>query len=487
MSGPIRSRVALLALVVSLIAGGPATAALGQSSVVDEIRQQTATVRGLPVVEDVPLAVVDRTTLVNRLAADVNSERGVREFLTSQMLLEVLGLIPEGGFDLREFQLSLLSEQLVAAYDYDDRAMYLVSDAGELAPQDKVAISHEMTHALQDQHFGLRRLLPRQPANADAQMAAQALVEGDAMVTMFQWGRRYLSAGEKRAMDTPATSDERLDSAPQIVRDEFLFPYNEGFFFAQQLFQDGGFDAIDRAFLDPPRSTEQILHPEKYAAREAPQPVAMPPLASVLGGTWNSLRVDTFGELDLRLLLQQFLGWPAAEVAATGWGGDSYTILEDGSGRRIVAILTTWDTPGDAAEFYNAFVQSITRRFGAAQVRTVEQPSVARWTVPGYQIQALTSGNMVRLVYAPDAAILDIVDEHLANGAGAVPAVAPTPSVFEPTPTPADTDQSPGSSVATPATPTPATEPATAEPATTEPAPRTPAGTDEAPPEPGEP
>jgi hypothetical protein len=200
--------------------------------------------------------------------------------------------------------------------------------------------------------------------------------------------------------------------------------------FAQLLFQDGGFAAVNQAFARPPRSTEQILHPEKYAANEMPVAVEIPPLERGLGGTWQTLRTDVFGELVLRLLLEPDVGWPTAEAAAAGWGGDAYTILEDASSRRVVAMVTVWDTEGDAAEMYNAFVQSIAAHHKGDQRRTLALPSMARWVVPEYQVQALKTDNVVRIVYAPDVLTLERVEAQLAGAAiGPAGPVAPPPSL----------------------------------------------------------
>ena len=125
-------------------------------------------------------------------------------------------------------------------------------------------------------------------------------------------------------------------------------------------------------------------------------------------------RTDVFGELVLRLLLEPDVGWPTAEAAAAGWGGDAYTILEDAGGRRVVAMVTVWDTEGDAAEMYNAFVQSIR---GALQGEPAADDRVAVGRPldrsPEYQVQALKTDNVVRIVYAPDALTLDRVEAQL--------------------------------------------------------------------------
>jgi hypothetical protein len=255
------------------------------------------------------------------------------------------------------------------------------------------------------------------------------------MLTMRIWGRQFLRPNEKRALgDEPVPADPVMDSAPPLVRGELLFPYDAGWVFAQLLYQDGGFAALDQAFARPPRSTEQILHPEKWSAGENPVSVTISPLERQLGGTWGTLRTDVFGELVLRLLLEPSVGWPTAEAAAAGWGGDAYTILEDGSGRRIVGMVTVWDTEGDASEMFNAFTRSIALQYKGQQQRTMSLPAINRWSIPEYRVQALKTDNVVRFVFAPDDATLDQVDALLADSAiGPTGPLAPT---LTPTATP---------------------------------------------------
>jgi len=433
-------------------------------------------VRGLPLSTSPPLVTLPRSALGQRLSRELNGDHAIREFLTSQMLLEILGAM-QRGFDLRQLQLRLLDEQTIAVYDYDERKIFLVAEtaAGDIGADARLVLAHETTHALQDQAFGLKRVLPAEPASSDAATAARALVEGDAMLTMRIWGRQFLRPGEKRALgDETVAQDPILDAAPPLVRGELLFPYDAGWVFAQLLYQDGGFDAVNHAFLRPPTSTEQILHPEKYTAGEQPISVTIPPLERSVGGTWKTLRTDVFGELDLRLLLEPSLGWPAAEAAAAGWGGDSYTILEDEDGRRIVGIVTVWDTEADAAQMYNAWVDSIPLTFKEGQARTLRMPSMTRWATAEYQIQAITTGNVVRLVYAPDVATLERVDAALANapiGQGSSPALpdntVPRPAPVASPPAGPSLPGVPERPVSATPEPLPASVPASADPSAT--------------------
>lgn len=405
------SRVTLtLAVVMLLTCAAAVVSAADPAVVVDSIRRQTAQVRGLEPLAEVPLEIVEPSALDAIFSRELRKAQVLREVDINKKLLTVLGLA-EPSLDLQATILGVLTEQITGFYLYDEKKMYLPTTATDLGTSEKITIAHEMTHALQDQHFDLQKLLPEDSDNGDRVMAIRALVEGDATMTMRRWGNLNLSSDDKISLgDGEAVQGpSRLDRAPLVLRIELLFPYTEGLGFAQALFERGGFAAVDQAFRDPPQSTEQIIHPEKYITRDAPRPVQLPPLASALGGSWRTLRTDVLGELDIRILIEQHSSGVDADIAGTGWGGDRYSILEDDDGRLIVVLSSIWDTEADAAEFYNAFVPTVPHRFGPSAVRTVDIPSTIRWSTPEGQIQILKTGDRVRLIFAPTVQAIETV------------------------------------------------------------------------------
>ena len=175
-----------------------------------------------------------------------------------------------------------------------------------------------------------------------------ALIEGDATLSMILYARTYLTSDEQAQYQNGSGTQSTIDRAPLVVRDEVVFPYNEGALFAIRLWQSGGFDAVNAAFLDPPRSTEQIIHPEKYLAHEQPIEVTLPDLPAALGAGWTQLRSDVLGELDVRIMIEQFSGPAVGASAAEGWGGDRYAYLENASGQSAIALSTVWDSEAEA-------------------------------------------------------------------------------------------------------------------------------------------
>src|SRR5262249_5212155 len=154
------------------------------------------------------------------------------------------------------------------------------------------------------------------------------LVEGDATLSMTDWQLQNLGPADftellQEAAGDPSTAE--LQSLPAILRESLMFPYIQGLAFVQGLQMAGGWQKVDDAFSTPPASTEQILHPEKYAAGEAPVAVTLASdLAKKLGSGWTVPLVDTFGEFQLGVWLAGAPGIDkaTADAAAAGWGGD---------------------------------------------------------------------------------------------------------------------------------------------------------------------
>jgi len=298
----------------------------------------------------------------------------------TEVTLKKLGLVP-ADFQLRPFIIKLLTEQVAGYYDPKSRQFH-VADWIDLNGQ-KPVMAHELTHALQDQHFDLLRFEHWPRGDSDAELAAHALIEGDATLTMMLYVTRdptRLIALMKSLGGLNASSEE-IDKAPRALRETLLFPYQEGLTWTQKLYKQGGWALVSKAFSDLPQSTEQILHAEKYFTHEAPVKVALPDIAPLLeaGGSgvranhfanhsliagfrspvavssWRRLAYDVNGEWSLYLILDSFLKSRAeSNRAAAGWGGDRYEVFEGPNGGVLLAMLTAWDTEQDAHEFFDA-------------------------------------------------------------------------------------------------------------------------------------
>jgi hypothetical protein len=283
----------------------------------------------------------------------------------------LFGLLPD-TLQLRTFLLSLLTEQVAGYYDPATKVLYVVSggtgSASSAASSPEllnVTITHELVHALQDQHFPLDSVAKLRADN-DRVMAAQAVVEGGAtyeqLSVMLGGGNMFarMPGGWDRVRQMIRDSQGQmpvLGTAPMFIQETLLFPYLSGAEFTRAFKEKRPGQS---PLSDLPRSTEQVMHPEKLLDTvDVPLKIELPrPLSG------SVVYENGLGEFETRLFLhQQLKDVASASRAATGWGGDRYMVVRTPSGPAMV-WLSVWDSQFEAAEFRFTLSQSIERRFG---------------------------------------------------------------------------------------------------------------------------
>jgi hypothetical protein len=278
----------------------------------------------------------------------------VKETLPQQQLARrsrawiTMGALPAGS-SLRDALLAYDNSEVVGFYDtLSHRLVY--SGAKDPTPYQRYVLSHELTHALDDQRFDLSREDALAYRCADEPLAASvALAEGDAVYSSNAWARRFLSGEEIARLQQEASAFPPPPSTiPPFVQALQVFPYPNGLAFVQALVDRGGERAVDNAFRNPPVSTEQILHPAKYPS-DHPDPVTVTKPKG-MGQEWTLIDRMEVGEAWLKLLLQLKLPEAEAATAAAGWGGAEYDAWSNGTSI-VVVLHTTWDTEKDAREF----------------------------------------------------------------------------------------------------------------------------------------
>ncbi|MDA0165743.1 hypothetical protein OM076_36085 [Solirubrobacter ginsenosidimutans] len=282
-------------------------------------------------------------------------------------VLKLLGLI-EPRVDLRAISASVFGEGVAGYYDPRSKRLRIVSGTTPDALSEMV-LAHELTHALEDQRFGLAL---SEGESDDAALARLALVEGTATLVMQQYLLRYIGA-EKALSGALASALETGPDLPKFLQDQLLWPYVGGMQFAQALRQQGAgtwklVDLADRVRV--PDSTEQVMHPEKWVAVETPLPVR---LAVPLHDDWRRTLSGTWGEWQTNELLGG-----NAEAAAAGWGGDRYELWQKGAAScgspppcraaDVLVMRWRWDTPRDAREFETALRAAPVARVDGATV-----------------------------------------------------------------------------------------------------------------------
>jgi len=358
--------------------------------------------RRIPFKHEVKRDVTKRENLKEMLLKDFEEDMTPAEFEANEKAMKAFGLIPR-DMDLKKFLIQVYSEEIAAYYDPRTKTMYMIEEpeVEKKEPptffdrlfgkddefdkdQNKTVIAHEMTHALSDQHFDLDGLHADAKHDDDRALAASALVEGEATLAMTGAGMEDWDGSKTIAL--PAESLDRglrlmspfvammgggktLREAPSIIAESMMFPYLRGMVFCAKLANDGGWEAVDDAYRNPPLSTEQILHPQKFRTEpDYPTLVEMGELDP--GEDWRELGRNVLGEFQIAVMLQRHRG----EVAAEGWDGDRYAVFEGPEGKLGLVWLTTWDGEDDAREFAKAFVGYQTSRMGSEKFQPKTTP-----------------------------------------------------------------------------------------------------------------
>lgn len=328
------------------------------------------------------------------------SEEELRDFGRA---LAFLGLLPEGS-DLEQLYMNVMSEQVGAFYDEKKGHLVTFRDRPGSSGVDRMILAHELTHALDDQHFPLRDLGLGFKKNEDRARAALSLIEGTATMVMgqvyLQQARRAgLGGTVKDILAMFRQTTEQFNRAPPYIQQSLLFPYLQGQQFVLELLSRGGMEAINEAYRNPPVSTEQVLHPEKYFAREEPREEQTEDIVGQVRqlcrqNGWNLLANNVVGEFGLRLLLAGLEGVDAHQAAA-GWDGDRYAVFEVVPQQLAMVWVTCWDTARDAEEFEQALI-ALAQKTGRRM--TMRRNSLLR---------------TVTVVSTPNDEILNIIQEAI--------------------------------------------------------------------------
>jgi hypothetical protein len=403
----------LAPLLAVLLIAGSAGGAIAQDNqeTYDDISAEMADIRELELLEPINVEVKSRQELQEETREDLEVDYPQEERDDDQLVLVAFGLL-EPEDDIGELYVDLLGEQIAGYYDPETDEMVVVasSDTNELSASDQVTFAHEVVHALQDQHYDLESYNDlRLDGNSDESLAITALIEGDATLAQIDFilGDIRLARAFLEEIESQDISTEQLDNAPAIIAETLVFPYEQGQLFAQFLFDEGGWDLIDEAYANPPTSTEQILHPEKYLDGEEPIEVSTPDLEGFLGPEWRTIDEDTLGEFQVSILLGEGgdLSDDQATTAAAGWGGDAYAVSTSDAGEAIL-WETEWDSIEDAEEFATALASREATRLDAD---ANEEDGV--YTVSGTEVEVHieVEGTSVTYALAPDQETLETI------------------------------------------------------------------------------
>ena len=372
----------------------PSASALENVSV--RVKADVAELRRLPFLEPVEAEYLSPTELTDYLQ-ELMGEEERKELRQLEELLSILGLVPP-DVDLVDLYLDLLAEGVLGAYNTEDDRLVVRLEAGAIGSDQELTLAHELTHALQQQHFDIHSLLEDAEGDFDRGLAVSALAEGDATLLELL----YL---QSNSLPLPKVPESPVyDSAPQIIQDLLLFPYTAGLRMLTQNFGQEGWDDINAAYQAPPLSTEQVLHPEKYLTGEPPTEVTLPVISPVLGEGWTLVYSSTGGEFLIQNYLDSHHGTRQASEAAAGWGGDSFALYRDSGARRLLFWAFRWDSEEDAAEFFDSYRELANSE--REWTDSIEGDDYRRWGSPSRWVHLQGSEDHVGLIIAPSEALV---------------------------------------------------------------------------------
>jgi len=355
-----------------------------------ELQAEVADVGGVPFKSDVPLRYLTHAELVRYLKDVLDDEYPEAQARIDQRMLVAFGLITPGT-DLRSLRARLLEENIAGFYDErpGKKQLYAVSEDRHLTPTNQLILSHELRHALQDQYTNVHDALPASMSDFDdRRLAFLSLLEGDATLVMERFLLRRLPGTEDRDLSGLSLPTPAVPGAPPVLADQLVLPYIVGRDFARAVWQRGGWDALRAAWSQPPVSTEQVLHPEKFFAREAPQAVEI--AYQPAGAT--PVYEGVLGEVLIRTLLGG-----EADAAAAGWGGDRFRLWDVG-GKSLLVWRSTWDTPTDLVEFR----QALAARLAAERTPAGERGPFRVFAAPPWRFAAGEVGGAALFVSSDD-------------------------------------------------------------------------------------
>ena len=340
----------------------------------ERIFAELSAATGLPIRHAVKFHVLSRTQ-VNRFLEDrIREAVKPAELRAEELTLKKLGFVP-ADFDLKKTTIALLTEQTAAFYDYRRKQLFLTDWASDSLRE--AATVHEMAHALADQNYSLERFAKKVQNDTEKSAARQAVVEGQASWLMRELDRHHPEHKQSAQVDTPFPV---FDQAPLYLRETLTFPYNYGTEFQQAVYARFGRDSFRKVFVEPPVSTQQILHPEVYFAGTQPVPVPLPAIHGM-----RSLVEGPLGELDHSILLRQWTTDEDAREVSPHWRGGRYQLWENRkSGRVSLVYGSVWDTAAAASKFFVLYAQMLRKKLSGLQITEERDTLYAGKASDGY-------------------------------------------------------------------------------------------------------
>lgn len=358
---------------------------------VDEILRFASQDTDLPIKREVKRKLANRDEVQSYIKKSIKDDKDAKRLERSSAVLKKFGLLPR-NFDLPSFLVAMLREQVAGYYDPKTKTVYLLNWLD--VDSQKPVLAHELTHALQDQSFGIEKWMKEaeppdnkkgDPSPADIKddeesEARQAVIEGQAMVVLLDYslaptGKTLLDSPQivealKQGMLVGTADSPTFRDAPIFLKEELTFPYRYGLDFTVALLRGGGKElAYAGAFKEPPKTTREIMEPKTYLSHETLPPLKLIDMDTDLKA-YDAFDIGAMGEFDVDVLVEQYAGRDAAAAIYPEWRGGYYFAgrsKADTSAPLALVYISRWSTPAKAAEFAAVYAKSLAKRYQKRQ------------------------------------------------------------------------------------------------------------------------
>jgi len=323
--------------------GGSTEKQQSPRQLVRTMSKQVERIRELRFDKPVRANFLTRAEVAKRVGRLFLEDYSRRDADLERRVLEALGAIPR-GLDLFTARRKLIEGQVAGFYVPKTEELVVLAE-DQVGPLERVSLAHELEHALADQKLDLPLKERSNPETADSDLAKLAVVEGDATLTMQRWALAHLSLSDQLSMLSGSPqlqqSQEDLEAMPHFIQQQLSFPYLDGLGFACARYREGGWGAVNRAYDEPPASTDQVLFPERYDPNADPIDPRDP---GNPGAGWTSSLTGSLGAAELKWLFEAPGGDAAAPIAeplesVAAWGGGELELWTDGDASALGIAL----------------------------------------------------------------------------------------------------------------------------------------------------
>jgi len=405
----------------------------------DEVLAQMSEILHLPIKQPLKKSLRSKEEIRAYLVSEEKEDRTDAQRYADDKSLEAFGLVPK-GFPTDAFLLDVLTDQVAGLYDPKAKEFYIADWIH--ADDQREVMSHELTHALEDQSFNVDPWIKAARPNDDAELARDAVSEGTALAAMVDYALRdekmsvrdigdvsvLIRAGAVAEMD----QDPKLAKAPIYIRDGLLFPYLAGTSFSQAFLKaHAGWQDLHLLFERPPVSTQQILQPDFYLKDVGPAKVTLPAWKGVAPADWNLLEENVLGEFGLDEVLKQFLDTERAENLSPAWDGDRYALFENAKTKQIsLVFMLALESTEDTLRFFGQYSEALEKKYDTRS-HLYRRPNFFQFQTDGGGVFLRCMDRQCLTVEGATRETFDAIDHAIGWPPAPAPAEEAEPSVVQ--------------------------------------------------------